>query len=190
MNAGWGLWPRISWNPPDFTWNPVNFTQISPVKSTQNYKSKCFSKTSSVWWMQGGEFHPINPVDFTQIHLWNPPKIIKASVSAKTSVWWMQGRGYDQGFHEIHQISPWNPVDFTQISPVRSTQNYKSKCFSKNSLVWWMQGGGYDQGFHEICWISREIRMKSAGFHELWAFVWWSSIGLSTFERPIIEHRG
>ena len=52
--------------------------------------------------------------------------------------------------HEIWWISPWNLADFTQISPVKSTQNYKSKCFSKNSSVWWMQGGGYDQGFHEI----------------------------------------
>ena len=83
-------------------WNLVDFTQISPVKSTQNYKSKCFSKNSSVWWMQGGgydqgfhEIHQISPwnlVDFTceiqqsspRFHLWNPPKIIKASVSAKT----------------------------------------------------------------------------------------------------------
>ena len=118
-----GLWPRISWNPPDFTlksgrfdlWNPVDFTQIPPVKSTQNYKSKCFSKNSSVWWMQGGGFHPWNLVDFT----------LKSG-----------------GFH------PWNLADFTQISPVKSTQTYKSKCFSKNSSVWWMQGGGYDQGFH------------------------------------------
>ena len=47
----------------------------------------------------------------------------------------------------------------------------------------------------EIRWISpvksvwnpvdftREIRTKSAGFHGMWAFAWWSSIGLS-FERP------
>ena len=111
MNARWGLWPRISWNPPDFTlksgrfylWNPVDFTQISSVKSTQNYKSKCFSKNSSVWWMQGGglwpriswnppDSHPeiwwIWPVKSSRVHprfhLWNPPKIIKASVSAKT----------------------------------------------------------------------------------------------------------
>ena len=129
MNAGWGLWPRISWNPPDFTlkssgfhlWNLADFTQISQVKSTQNYKSRCFSKNSLVWWMQGGGFNPRNPVDFT----------LKSS-----------------GFH------PWNLVDFTQISPVKSTQNYKSKCFSKNSSVWWMQGGGYDQGFNEIHQIS------------------------------------
>ena len=53
------------WNPADFKWNPVDFTQISPVKSTQNYKSKWFSKNSSVWWMQGGGFHPRNLVDFT-----------------------------------------------------------------------------------------------------------------------------
>ena len=58
----------ISWNPwnlVDFRWNLADFTQIWPVKSTQNYKSKCFSKNSSVWWMQGGGFHPRNPVDFT-----------------------------------------------------------------------------------------------------------------------------
>ena len=30
-----------------------------------------------------------------------------------------------------------------------------------------MQGGDYDQGFHEIGRISREIRMKSGGFHEI-----------------------
>ena len=126
------------WNPLDFTlksggfdlWNLVDFTQISPVKSTQNYKSKCFSKHSSVWWMQGG--------------------------------------GYDQGFHEIHQISPWNLVDFTheiwQISPVKSTQNYKSKCFSKNSSVWWMQGGG----FHP--WNPPDFTLKSGGF-DLWNLV-------------------
>ena len=154
MNAGWGIPPLKSngfhpeiwwispmksgrfhlWNPPkiikasvlaktlqfdecrvgDFTleiwwispWNLVDFNHeiwwISPVKSTQNYKSKCFSKNSSVWWMQSGgydqgfhEIHQISPwnlVDFTceiqqsspRYHLWNPPKIIKASVSAKT----------------------------------------------------------------------------------------------------------
>ena len=77
-------------------WNPADFTQISPVKSTQNYKSKCFSKNSSVWWMQGGGFPPlkssgfhpeiwwISPVKSGRFHLWNPPKIIKASVLAKT----------------------------------------------------------------------------------------------------------
>ena len=106
---------------------------ISPTKSGRfhpdftceihpNYKSKCFSKNSSVWWMQGRGydqgFHeicqisPWNLADLTceiqwispRYHLWNPPKIIKASVSAKnSSVWWMQ----DGGFH------PWNPMDFT-----------------------------------------------------------------------------
>ena len=170
MNARWGLWSRISWNPPDFTlkssgfhpWNLADFTQISPVKSTQiikasvsaktlqiwhvkstqNYKSKCFSKNSSVWWMQGGGFHPRNLVDFT-----------------------LKSGGFQ----------PWNLVDFTQISPVKSTQNYKSKCFSKNSSVWRMQGGGYDQVFHEIHQISPwnlvdftcEIQQSSPRFH-LW----------------------
>ena len=164
-------------------WNLADLTceiqwishQISPVKSTQNYKNKCFSKNSSVWWMQGGGFHPeiwwISP----KFHQWNPPKIIKASVLAKT----LQ---FDEcrvgGFHPWNPVDftlksggflLWNLVDFTQISPVKSTQSYKSKCFSKNSSVWWMQGGGYDQGFHEIHQISPwnlvDFTLKSGRFH-------------------------
>ena len=100
MNAGWGISPWKS--SIDFTLKSGGFHPDLTVKSTQNYKSKCFSKNSSVWWMQGGgydqgfhEIHQISPwnlVDFTfeiqqsspRFHLWNPPKIIKASVSAKT----------------------------------------------------------------------------------------------------------
>ena len=131
MNAGWG----------DFTlksggfhpWNLADFTQIWPVKSTQNYKSKCFSKNSSVWWMQGGGFHPRNLVDFTLksggFHLWNPPKIIKAGVSAKT-------------------------LQFDECKVGAMTKDFT--------------------------WNPHEIRRIS----KLWAFAWWSSIGLSFFERP------
>ena len=124
---------------------------------------------------------PWNLVDFTceiwqispRFHLWNPPKIIKASVLAKT-LQFDECRVGDFTL-EIQWISPWNLVDFTQIWPVKSTQNYKSKCFSKNSSVWWMQGGGYDQGFHEIHQISPwnlvdftfEIQQSSPRFH-LW----------------------
>ena len=143
---GGGFHPR---NLVDFTlksggfqpWNLVDFTQISPVKSTQNYKSKCFSKNSSVWWMQGGDFtieiqwiSPWNLVDFNheiwwispRFHLWNPPKIIKASVLAKTLQFdecrvgamtkdFMKFTLKFGGFHL------WNLADFTQISPVKST---------------------------------------------------------------------
>ena len=177
------------WNPPDFTlksggfhlWNLVDLTQISPVKSTQNYKSKCFSKNSSVWWMQGGGFHPWNLADFTQISPVKSTQNYKSKCFSKnSSVWWMQGGG----FHPRNLVDftlksggfqPCNLVDFTQISPVKSTQNYKSKCFSKNSSVWWMQGGGYDQGFHEIHQIlpwnlvdfTCEIQQSSPRFH-LW----------------------
>ena len=120
-----------------YLWNLADFTQISPVKSTQNYKSKCFSKNSSVWWMQGG--------------------------------------GYDQGFHEIHQISPMKSGGFHPDFTCEIHPNYKSKCFSKNSSVWWMQGRGYDQGFYEIHQISPwnladftcEIQWISPRYH-LW----------------------
>ena len=152
MNARWGLWPRISWNPPDFTlksggfhlWNPAEFTQISSLKSTQNYKSKCFSKNSSVWWMQGGgydqgfhEIHQISPwnlVDFTceiqqsspRFHLWNPPKIIKASVSAKT----LQFDECKVGaMTKDFMKSAWNLPDFTWNLPdfMKSTR-FHMKC--------------------------------------------------------------
>ena len=172
MTAGWGISP---WNLVDFTlksggfqpWNLVDFTQISPVKSTQNYKSKCFSKNSSVWWMQGGGFHPRNPADFTLksggFYLWNLADFTceihlnykSKCFSKNSSVWWMQGGGYDQGFHEIHPEIWWiSPMKSGRFHPDFTCEihlNYKSKCFSKNSSVWWMQGGDFTL---EIQWIS------------------------------------
>ena len=109
-----------------------DFTQISPMKSTQNYKSKWFSKNSSVWWMQGGGFHPWNPPDFTLksggFHLWNPPKIIKASVSAKT----LQFDECRVGAmtKDFMKSTRFHPDFICEIHP-----NYKSKCFSKNSCL-------------------------------------------------------
>ena len=155
---------------PDFT------CEIHPKLSKQVFQQKLFSLMNAGWGIS-----PWNLVDFTceiwqispRFHLWNPPKIIKASVWAKT-LQFDECRVGDFTL-EIQQISPWNLVDFTQIWPVKSTQNYKSKCFSKNSSVWWMQGGGYDQGFHEIHQISPwnlvdftfEIQQSSPRFH-LW----------------------
>ena len=159
------IWWISPWNLVDFNpWNLVDFTQISPVKSTQNYKSKCFSKNSSVWWMQGGGFHPWNLADFTQISPVKSTQNYKSKCFSKnSSVWWMQGGG----FH------PWNLADFTQISPVKSTQNYKSKCFSKKLFSLMNAGWGISPlksgGFHpEIWWIStHEIWQISPRFH-LW----------------------
>ena len=94
----------------------------------------------------------------------------------------------DLGFHEIWGHSPLH-------APPPSPE-LKSFCW--NIWIYKVLGGFHLKSarFHEICWISGEIRwiswnlpdfmVKSAGFHELWAFVWWSSIGLSTFERPNI----
>ena len=153
---------RISWNPADFMksvkssgfhpWNPADFTQISPVKSTQNYKSKCFSKNSSVWWMQGGgydqgfhEIHQISPwnlVDFTfeiqqsspRFHLWNPPKIIKASVSAKT----LQFDECKVGaMTKDFMKSAWNPADFTWNPPdfMKSVEIRRISCEIERPLA-------------------------------------------------------
>ena len=181
------------WNPVDFTlksggfhpWNLADFTQISPVKSTQNYKSKCFSKNSLVWWMQGGGFHPRNLVDFTLksggFQPWNlvdftqiwPVKSTQnyksKCFSKNSSVWWMQGGGYDQGFHEIHQISPWNLVDFTceiqQSSPWFHLWNppkiIKASVSAKTFQFDECKVGAMTKDFMK----SARFHVKSAGFH-------------------------
>ena len=97
---------RISWNP----WNPGGFHPWNPADFMKSMKS--------------GRFHPSwNLVDYTheiwqispRYHLWNPPKIIKASVSAKTLQFdeCRVGAMTKDFTHEIHQISPrfhlWNP---------------------------------------------------------------------------------
>ena len=256
-------WQLVFRNPADFTldftrfhpWNPADFTQISPVKSTQNYKSKCFSKNSSVWWMQGGGFHPWNLADFTleiqwisaRFHLWNPPKIIKASVSAKT-LQFDECRVGDFTL-EIWQISPWNLVDFTHeiqwISArfhlwnppkiIKASVSAKTLQFDECRLgamtkdfmkstrfhpeIWWISPRFHlwnpskiikasvsakalqfdecrvDAGWGlwpriswnllDFMWNPHEIRRIS----KLWAFAWWSSIGLSFFERPTRKTR-
>ena len=174
-----------SWNPADFTMKSSGFHEIreiwwiSPMKSGADFmksmKSSRFHEIREIWQIS---WNPWNLADFTheiqwispRYHLWNPPKIIKASVSAKT-LQFDECRVGDFTL-EIHQISPWNLVDFTfeiwQISPRFHLWNppkiIKASVFSKNSSVWWMQGGGYDQGFHEI---HPEIWWISPRFH-LW----------------------
>ena len=191
MNAGWGLWPRISWNPPDFImrnggfhpWNLADFTHISLVKSTQNYKSKCFSTNSSVWWMQGGGydqgFHLWNLVDFIheiwwispRFHLWNPPKIIKASVLAKTlqfdecrvgdftlEIWWISPWNLVDFNHEIWWISPrfhlWNPPKIIKASVSAKTLQFDecrvgamTKDFMKSTRFHHEKSGGFHPDF-------------------------------------------
>ena len=67
------------------------------------------------------------------------------------------------GFHEIRKIrriSPWNPADFTQISPVKS-KFIKASVSAKTLQFDELQGGG----FH--FWNPVDFTMKSGGFH-LW----------------------
>ena len=169
MNAGWGLWPRISPMKsgrfhPDFT------CEIHP-----NNKSNCFSKNSSVWWMQGRgydqgfhEIHQISPwnlADFTceiqwispRYHLWNPPKIIKASVSAKT-LQFDECRVGDFT-HEIWQISPrfdlWNPPKIIKASVLAKTLQFDECRVGDFTLeIWWISPWNLVDFNHEIWWIS------------------------------------
>ena len=121
-----------SWNPADFRWNPWNPAAFTP----------------EIW--------QISP----RYHLWNPPKIIKASVSAKT-LQFDECRVGDFTC-EIWQISPrfhlWNPPKIIKASVSAKTLQFDecrvgamTKDFMKSTR------------FHpEIWWIST---MKSGRFH-------------------------
>ena len=98
-------------------------------------------------------------------------------------------------------ISGWNPPDFMGEIHQISWISWKSTGFQGEIYqISWISWNPLDfHGFHEICQISQ---VKSARFHGwnlpdftgeirrisriswMWAFGWWSSIGLS-IERPI-----
>ena len=184
MNAGWGISPLKSngFHP----WNLADFTQIWPVKSTQNYKSKCFSKNSSVWWMQGGGFHPRNLVDFTheiwwistceiwwispRFDLWNPPKIIKASVSAKTLQFdeCRVGAMTKDFTCEIQQSSPrfhlWNPPKIIKVSVSVKTLQF-DECKVGAMTKDFMKSTRFHMKLLDFTWNPHEICQISCGFH-------------------------
>ena len=124
----------------------------------------------------GWGISPWNLVDFTheiwqispRFDLWNPPKIIKASVLAKT----LQFDECSVGDYtlEIQWISPWSLVDFNheiwQISPRFHLWNppkiikqvFQQKLFSLMNAGWglWprISWNPLDLNPHEICQIS------------------------------------
>ena len=140
MNAGWGLWPRISWNPPDFTlksgrfhlWNPPKIIKASvSAKTLQFDECRVGDFTLEIWW--------ISP----RFHLWNPPKIIKASVSAKTLQFdecrvgamtkdFMKSARFHVKSAGFHVKSAWNPPDF-KIMSFCVMIKYRSFVFRKTS---------------------------------------------------------
>ena len=144
-----GFHPEIQWISPRYhLWNPPKIIKASVSAKALQFDECRVGTMTKDFTCEIQQSSPWNLADLTceiqwispRYHLWNPPKIIKASVSAKT-LQFDECRVGDftlksGGFH------PWHLADFTQISPVKSTQNYKSKCFSKNSSVWWMQGWG------------------------------------------------
>ena len=165
---------QISWNLVDFiwiSWNPADFIWIS-------------YGFHEIWWispMKSGGFHEIHEIQWISHRYHCDIKNYKASVSANTLQFDECRVGAnDQGFHEIHQISPWNLVDFTheiwQISPrfhLWNPPNYKSKCFQQKLFSLMNAGWGISplksSGFHpEIWWIfTHEIWQISPRFH-LW----------------------
>ena len=105
---------EIQWISPRFhLWNPPKVIKASVSAKTLQF-DECRVGAMTKDFMKSTRFDPWNLADFTcEIH----PNYKSKCFSKNSSVWWMQGRGYDQGFHEIHQISPmksgrfhlWNP---------------------------------------------------------------------------------
>ena len=126
--------------------------------------------------MKSGGFHGIRWIshEIRRISCEIHPKPYKSKCfNQNYSVWWMQERGYEPGFHEI-----------LGHSPLPAPPKLKSFCWN----IWFYKvlGGFHMKSarFHEIHQISCEIHRIS----KIWAFAWWSSVGLS-FERPIIWDR-
>ena len=147
----------------DFTWNPPDF-----MKSVWNPLD--FMK--SIW----------NPVDFR----WNPPKL----KSFCWNIWIYKVLGgfhmKSAGFHEIHMKSS----GFHEIWQISGEIHPNWRVFAETSefIRFWVDFMVKSTRFLEICQISGEIHQISwwnLPDFKLWAFVWWSSIGLSTFKRPI-----
>ena len=142
-----------------------------------------------ICWISCG-FHEIQQIS-GEIH----PKPCKSRCFNHTyPVWWMQERDYDPGFHEIWGHSPLHAPP---------PPNWRVFVETSDFIRFWvdfMKSTRF-HGFHEICQISM---VKSARFQwwnppdfngeihqisrisKLWAFAWWSSIGLLIFERPNI----
>ena len=99
-------------------------------------------------------------------------------------------------FYNLGGFHRWNLGEICQISQVKSPTLHSSnwRVFAE-TLAFIILGGFHRWYLGEICQISQ---VKSAGFHGfheicwisriswMWAFGWWSSIGLS-IERPISE---
>ena len=164
MNAGWGIspWkssrfhPEIWWISPRFDlWNPPKIIKASVSAKTLQF-DECRVGAMTKDFMKSTRFHPWNLVDFTfeiqqsspRFHLWNPPKIIKASVFSKnSSVWWMQGGG-------LWPRISWNPHEIRWISPEIRRISCEIRRISWNPLK--------SGGFHEIRRISCEIERPLA----------------------------
>ena len=107
--------------------------------------------------MKSGGFHPEIRQISPRYHLWNPPKIIKASVSAKT----LQFDECRVGDFTLKSggFYLWNPAEFNpRFHLWNPPKIIKSKCFSKNSSVWMNAGWGL---WPRISWNPHEIHRIS-----------------------------
>ena len=188
---GGGFHPRnlvdftheIQWISPRFhLWNPPKIIKASVSAKTLQFDECRVGAMTKDFTLKSGGFHPWNPVFSHRFHLWNPPKIIKASVLAKTLQFDECRVGAmtkdfmkSTRFHpEIWWISPrfhlWNPPKIIKASVSAKTLQFDECRVDAGWGLW-----------PRISWNPHEIRRIS----KLWAFAWWSSIGLSFFERPI-----
>ena len=147
------------WNPPDF------------IKFVWNLYEICWISWNpyEIWQISW------NPADFR----WNPPNWRVFAETSEFIRFWVD---FTWNPYEIWWISwnladfMWNPADFMWNPP-------KLKSFCWNIWIYKVLGGFHGE-IHQISWNLPDFRWNPPDF-KLWAFMWWSSIGLSTFERRI-----
>ena len=180
MNAGWGLWPRISWNPLDLnphkicqiSWNPPDFKIMSFCMMIK-YRSFVFRKTNQkrfCW----------------NIWLVFQKKDLYLIITQKLT--FMKSSRFH---HEIWWISPLNLADFMKSMKSGGFQvksdvsEISCRCFSKTSsdftrfgvdFTWNLPDFMKSAGFHLKSAGFLMDFMKSSGFHEIWQISPWNLV--------------
>ena len=97
------------------------------------------------------------------------------------------------GFHEIHQISPWNPPDFMNSvfyffrtnTDIQYYMLNRQNSWSTTELLYFFHQK--QSPWHEIHWISWNLPnfMKFARFHEICRISWSTTTRLYFSSEPI-----
>ena len=137
-----------------FHWRPLSNWKEPTTTTKHRVTIPCKRSFDFTW----------NPYEIHQIS-WNLYEICQISWNPY-EIHWISWNPY-----EICWIS-WNPYEIWRIS-CEIHPNWRVFAETSEFIRFWV----------DFTWNPPDFRWNPPDF-KLWAFVWWSSIGLSTFERP------